>query len=202
VVPGHACLARLLADTGGVWGAAATNLRFYLAIIGVFLRAEPTPLDPGRVLAPLNAVKPGGGLWIGFKPCLAGSHFCRCGGCFFWPHKGRVLDHGAVCNRVLCSLLCVVRVRYYALCGYGRYYILYARARYYTLRCTRPVLCIILVLYYVCICLSCYVLITGPCVGFRRIIGYCLYEFFKGMAVVRFGLDNFQGQALIQIVSM
>ena len=48
-VSGHACLARLLADTGGVWEATATKLRFFLATIGVFVRQEPSPRTPGRV---------------------------------------------------------------------------------------------------------------------------------------------------------
>ena len=45
----HASLARLMADTGGVWGATATKLRFFMATIGVFVRVELTPRTPGRV---------------------------------------------------------------------------------------------------------------------------------------------------------
>jgi hypothetical protein len=69
---GHACLARLFADTGRVWGATAIKLRFYLAMIGAFVRQEPSPRTPGHALPPLNAVKPGGGLWVvpGYA-CLA-----------------------------------------------------------------------------------------------------------------------------------
>ena len=57
-------LAPLLADAGGVWGAIFKKLRFFLATIGVFLRAEPTPHTPGHVLVPLTAGKPGSGLWV------------------------------------------------------------------------------------------------------------------------------------------
>ena len=72
LVPGHACLARLLADTGGVWGATATKLRFYMATIGVFVRQEPSPRTLGRVLGSLTAVEAGGSLWaVSGHACLA-----------------------------------------------------------------------------------------------------------------------------------
>jgi hypothetical protein len=82
VVTGHACLAPLLADTGGVWGAAAIKLRFFLATIGVLFRAKLAPLAPGHIAAPLNAAKPGGGLWVddAGHACLRGSPFGRCRG--------------------------------------------------------------------------------------------------------------------------
>ena len=64
MVSGHGCFAPLSASTEAIWVASATKLRFFLATTWVFLRAEPTPLSPGRVTAPLNAVKPGGGLWV------------------------------------------------------------------------------------------------------------------------------------------
>ena len=48
VVLGHACMARLWAGSGRALGATAIKLRFYLAIIGVFVRQEPSPRTPGR----------------------------------------------------------------------------------------------------------------------------------------------------------
>jgi hypothetical protein len=56
VVSGHACLARLLADAGGVLGATAIKLRFYMATIGAFGGQEPSPRTPGHVLVPSNAL--------------------------------------------------------------------------------------------------------------------------------------------------
>jgi hypothetical protein len=97
VVTGHACLAPLLADAGGVWGAAATKLRFFVAKIGVFLRAEPTPLAPGHVTAPLHAAKPGGGLWVDAGHACLAPLLADTGGVwgaaatklrFFWPQLG------------------------------------------------------------------------------------------------------------------
>jgi len=72
VVSGHACLAHLLAHAGCVWGATDMQLRFCLAIIGTFVDQEPPPRVLGYVLAPLNALKPGEGLWVVFgHGCLS-----------------------------------------------------------------------------------------------------------------------------------
>ena len=113
VVTGHACLARLLADTGGVWGATATMLRFFLATIGVFLRAEPTPLAPGRVLGPLRAVKPGGGLSVVPGHAYLAPLLADTGG--VWgasATKLRFLSYGVIYIKRVRYYVRIVRVRY------------------------------------------------------------------------------------------
>jgi hypothetical protein len=153
VVPGHACLARLLADTGGVWGATATKLRFFLATIGVFVRAAPTPLAQGRVLAPPSVPKPGGGLWVVpghacLAPLLANAGGVRgaiLSGCAIMYYTGTALY---VCY--------AVPVRRYTLCG-----------------------CLYGIVHCACITLYLYVLIPGPCVRFRRpLLRNSLHRFF------------------------
>ena len=106
MVSSHACLARLLADTGGVWEATATKLRFFLATIGVFVRQEPSPRTPGRVFGPQYAVKPGGGLMVASGlACLARTSADA--GAVFSGHIGGVV-HNAFIHMCTGSVLYVV----------------------------------------------------------------------------------------------